>query len=419
MLLKKCYLPIVTAMSYAKLLQKIEEHIAVFYTQHFNHRMVYHTYSRAAEVVSAAGKISKYYHLDERQAFIVCAAAWFHDTGYLISHLKSPEVKSTELAQKFLSGAGASEEDIAEIKKCILTTQNPGNAASLPEKILCDAGTFYIGTSKFKANRKLLRKEFEAFKKIKIEPAEWIGESIRMLESHHFQTDYCKTVLNNRKEENLNKLKNKQMEMPVQDDSLRPSASDPTEPDELMEMNERLPGEKGPKRGIETMFRISSSNSQKISAMADNKAHIMISVNSIIISVVLGLILGKLDQNRHLIIPTLILLAVNVTTIIYSILATRPKVHKGIFTREQVEKKSVNLLFYGSFYNMDLKEFDSGMREMMNDREFLYGSLIKDIYWQGKVLGRKYKFLHTSYNIFMYGIVLSVIAYAIAVYFAH
>jgi hypothetical protein len=54
------------------------------------------------------------------------------------------------------------------------------------------------------------------------------------------------------------------------------------------------------------------------------------------------------------------------------------------------------------------------MRKMMDDRSFLYGSLIKDTYWQGRVLGHKYKLLRVSYSVFMYGIVVSVIAYTVA-----
>ncbi|HEX8278292.1 MAG TPA: Pycsar system effector family protein, partial [Segetibacter sp.] len=234
--------------------------------------------------------------------------------------------------------------------------------------------------------RKLIRKEIEAVNKIKINREEWIAESIAIMEGHQYHTDYCKSALNKTKEENLNNLKNKQIAKSLEKGSPvfpdgSPAGLD-NEHDDFVATVTASKQQKKPTRGIETMFRISSANSQKISSMADNKAHIMISVNSIIISVVVGLLVGRLNENRNLIIPTIILLIVNVTTIIYSILATRPKVHKGFFTNEQVERKSVNLLFYGSFYNMDLKEFDSGMRQMMNDREFLYGSLIKDIYWQ-------------------------------------
>lgn len=54
------------------------------------------------------------------------------------------------------------------------------------------------------------------------------------------------------------------------------------------------------------------------------------------------------------------------------------------------------------------------MNEMMKDREFLYGSMIKDFYYLGKVLGRKYKYLRICYTIFMFGLIISVVAYAVA-----
>jgi hypothetical protein len=151
--------------------------------------------------------------------------------------------------------------------------------------------------------------------------------------------------------------------------------------------------------------------------MADNKAHIMISVNSIIVSVVLGLVVKNIDEQRNLVVPTILLLSVNVVTIIYSILATMPRKTSGVFTEQQVENKSVNLLFFGTFYKMGFKGYDTAMRQLMHDDDFLYGSLIKDIYWQGRVLGRKYRLLRISYGIFMYGLIASVVAYAISIIF--
>jgi hypothetical protein len=108
------------------------------------------------------------------------------------------------------------------------------------------------------------------------------------------------------------------------------------------------------------------------------------------------------------------LLSVNVIAIIYSVLATRPKIMNGTFTKKDVETKKVNLLFFGSFYKMPLEDFEYGIRQMMDDSEFLYGSLIKDIYWQGRVLGRKFRLLRISYDIFMYGTAISVIAYILS-----
>ena len=144
----------------------------------------------------------------------------------------------------------------------------------------------------------------------------------------------------------------------------------------------------------------------------------MISVNSIIISVVLGLIVKSLEQNTNLILPTIILLIVNVATIIFSVLATRPKIADGIFTKEQVANKSVDLLYFGSYYKMELKDYEEGVQEMMKDSDFLYSSLTKDTFWQGKVLGRKYRLLRISYTIFLFGIIISVLAFTAAIIFS-
>ena len=94
------------------------------------------------------------------------------------------------------------------------------------------------------------------------------------------------------------------------------------------------------------MFRVSSSNHQRLSDMADNKAHIMITVNSIILSAVISLLLRKLDENSYLMIPTFMLLAASLITIIFSILATRPTIPNGIFSKKDIEEKKVNLLIF-------------------------------------------------------------------------
>jgi MFS-type transporter involved in bile tolerance (Atg22 family) len=149
--------------------------------------------------------------------------------------------------------------------------------------------------------------------------------------------------------------------------------------------------------------------------MADSKANILISVNAIIISVVLGVLARKLQEETYLRIPTLIFLSSAVATIIISILATRPKINEGKFTPEDISAKKTNLLFFGNFYKATYNEYSEAMKKMMVDTDYLYGSLVKDIYYLGVILGRKYKLIRLAYNIFMIGIIISVIAFVIAV----
>jgi hypothetical protein len=44
--------------------------------------------------------------------------------------------------------------------------------------------------------------------------------------------------------------------------------------------------------------------------------------------------------------------------------------------------------------------------------------MIKDIYFLGVVLARKYKFLRWSYSIFMYGLIAAILAFAVAFVFS-
>ena len=63
---------------------------------------------------------------------------------------------------------------------------------------------------------------------------------------------------------------------------------------------------------------------------------------------------------------------------------------------------------------MPVEDYEWGMQELMDDREYLYNNLIRDIYYLGVVLGKKYRYLKYAYNTFMYGLILSVLTYIIA-----
>jgi len=118
-----------------------------------------------------------------------------------------------------------------------------------------------------------------------------------------------------------------------------------------------------------------------------------------------------------IVVPTTILLLSSLLTIIIAILATRPEISSGKFTKQDIENKKVNILFFGNFYNMSLEDYEWAVLEMMKDYERLYGNLIKDQYFLGKVLAKKYKRIRNAYTVFMFGMILSVLAFIITVVF--
>ena len=164
------------------------------------------------------------------------------------------------------------------------------------------------------------------------------------------------------------------------------------------------------------MFRVALRNHITLSDIADTKANILLSVNAIIISISFSTLIPKLDNpnNHFLIVPAVIFMLFTVASMILSIMATRPNVTQGKFSKEDVANKKVNLLFFGNFHQMKLEDFEWGISEMMQDRDYLYGSLTKDLYFLGLVLNRKYGLLRTTYTVFMIGIIVSVIAFGLA-----
>lgn len=167
-------------------------------------------------------------------------------------------------------------------------------------------------------------------------------------------------------------------------------------------------------RGINTVFRIMAQTQNNLSQMADSKANILISVNAIILSIVISSLFTELQKNPNLQIPVILLVTLCVVVIVFAILATRPNVNHGTFTQEDIRNKKTNLLFFGNFYKMSLQDYDWAMLEMLNDKNYLYGSIVKDNYFLGVVLAKKYRLLRIAYNIFMYGLIITMIAFAIA-----
>jgi hypothetical protein len=152
-----------------------------------------------------------------------------------------------------------------------------------------------------------------------------------------------------------------------------------------------------------------------LSDIADTKANILLSVNAIIISVVLANLISKLDNNPYLTWPTVIFTLFSVVSMVMSIIATRPNVTSGQFTKEDVRDQKVNLSFFGNFHQMKLEEFEWAIQELVNDKDYIYKALTKDLYFLGKVLERKYRILRITYTVFMIGIIVSLIAFGIAV----
>ncbi|MCL5128132.1 MULTISPECIES: Pycsar system effector family protein [unclassified Algibacter] len=157
-------------------------------------------------------------------------------------------------------------------------------------------------------------------------------------------------------------------------------------------------------RGVETLFRLLSKNQYTLNTMIDTKSNILISINALILSLILGTVMSQLSNDPHLIYPIVMILFTNLASITFAIFATRPELVHG-------KSEAKNLMFYGNFQDMEEDEYVNNITNLMNEGDELYKTIAKDTYHLGKTIDRKFKLLRKSFNIFLIGIILSVIAF--------
>ncbi|MGG6230171.1 Pycsar system effector family protein [Tenacibaculum sp. SDUM215027] len=390
------------------LIQETEQFVIDLLSEKLDKNFVYHNIAHTQRVVEKSLELIEGESFSEEQQQVLTLSAWFHDVGYTVNP-ESHEEESIKIAVDFLKNKEVKEGVIDEVSKLIASTKMGAKPVTELEKVLRDADCSHVGSKNYADFNELLRKERELVCRKKIKDVEWDDSNIEFLTKHRFYTSKASKLWEKQKSKNIAQL-------------LKRKQKQAQEAAKLKQKKEELAYKKNkielPERGIETMFRVALRNHITLSDIADTKANILLSVNAIIISMTLSTLIPKLDNpsNHYLITPTIIFVFFTVVSIVLSILATRPNVTEGKFRKEDVANKKVNLLFFGNFHQMKLPDFEWAMSEMMQDRDYLYGSLTKDLYFLGLVLNRKYKLLRITYTVFMIGILVSVIAFAFAFY---
>jgi hypothetical protein len=167
----------------------------------------------------------------------------------------------------------------------------------------------------------------------------------------------------------------------------------------------------GTNRGVETLFRSAYRVQMDLTGLADNKANMMISINGLIISIIIAAVAPKLDANPWLLIPTTIFLLGTLVSIVYAIVAARPRVQSVPITLEDLENSGGNILFFGDFANLSQDDFTAGMIDLIQDKTVLYETMIRNLYGLGSVLKKKFALLKVAYTAFMIALILGVTSF--------
>ncbi|MCC9137182.1 Pycsar system effector family protein [Pontibacter silvestris] len=392
------------------IIRQASEFVFSLFKERLSKKLVYHNYKHTFETVAEAQDLGKLSNIAPEELEDLVLAAWFHDTGYINTY-NDHEEESVRIASEWLEEKGHPQDRIDRIAGMIAATKHGNEPNGLLQELMVDADMSNIGKATFFATAELLRVEWEIFQDRFFSDREWAQFQIDFLLSTTFHTNQAQRKFAGQLGLNIQEQRN------VLSKEVKQKKKEDKKHRETLAQ---------PKRGIETMFRNTYRTHLNLSAIADNKANMMISLNAIILSVVITYLSAKSSsagaefaQHRTLLIPIGLLVLTTLGSVIFAIISAQPEVTSFSFKKRKnkIDTRKVNLLFFGNFTNLPLEEFQKGMHEIMRDKKSLYNNMITDIYYLGEVLDRKYKILRISYTVFMVGLVLTVIGFGVAVYY--
>lgn len=165
-------------------------------------------------------------------------------------------------------------------------------------------------------------------------------------------------------------------------------------------------------KGKETLFRVAYRNQITLIQIADNKANLIISINTMIISSIIavsgyGIVAERVQYDKvSVLIPLSLILLSCMASAIFAIQAAKPKVITA--GALDATKNKSSLIFFGVIAQYNQAEYLNRMKDLMASDESVYETMSIDLHNQGIILTRKYKLINTAYRIFMFGFILSV-----------
>ncbi len=373
------------------ILQPAEKFVKDFFKNEMPEKLVFHNLDHTTSVATACQEMAEYYELNEEDAERLMLAAWFHDTGYARKY-EGHEDESARICRAYLQGQQYPSEDLAAVVRLIESTKADEKPRNLLEEILHDADILHTGRKRFFRLGELLRLELELAGKEVGSDSQWEDQQLEFIVNTSFLTGYATENYGKRRQKNLLKQQK--------------AAHKGVSPNQKQQRSGR---------GVQTMYRSVYRNHINLSSIADAKANMMISINTIIMSVIITLagtgftFAGQpfLESIRYT-VPILVLLLGAMISVVFAVLSARPDVTSKKVSKERIRNKKSSILFFGNFVNTSLKHFIQSLAGFRKNQEQLYDNMSVDIYYLGAVLTKKYKLLRFSYNTFMVSLCLAV-----------
>ncbi|TXF90418.1 hypothetical protein FUA23_06410 [Neolewinella aurantiaca] len=374
-----------SARAYVK--RRFNEELAPIY--------LFHNFTYSVEVGEKAAELAKKSGLGEAEAERLHIVGLFYPLGF-IGGEKEVWLRSGTEMRKWAKDANYSLEGA---DKWITAAQKATEESPLPVRLLHDAAWGWLGRKRYDRRYDLLQMERQGRTGKEGDPVAFGQEMQEKLLHFRYLTTAGREEFDKRRRKNATDQHSDNYKI-TQD-----------------EMKARTGKNFG--RGIDTMYRVSFRNHITLSRLADGKANMMISINTIILSIVITVSGASLSffeetffENPEFLIPIISLLLSSLIAVVFAVFSARPSVTEYRVKKDKlIKSKEASLLYFGNFLKLEKNEFIEYMSTMKLDQNSLYDDLARDLYDLGAVMHRKYLLLTISYNTFVGGLALAVLSF--------
>lgn len=376
-------------------IKELEAHVQNLLETKLPATTFFHQFKHTLAVKEAIMEIAKGEKLSKKEVELLTIAALFHDVGFTETY-EGHEVKSQTMAVDYLKEHHYPQEDIETITRLIAVTELKKAPADLLEKVMCDADMSHIGQKKYRGKAENLRKEREHHFDKKYLDIEWQQTNLDFLQNHSFYTKTAKELFDERKAKNIKKVreqlakKKKKKAKKIEEFSI------------------------GNNKAAQVMFKTALRNHIDLTSIADQKSNIMLSINALLLTIGMPIFASYLSDKVYLLTPSIVFMLTCITTMVFATLSTRPIKMSGETNLKKLDFGKTNLFFFGNFYKIEQEEYQSAIQKVIANSDTLDKTIINDLYFLGHALGDKFRYLRTCYNVFITGIIISFIAFAVS-----
>ena len=386
------------------LVRDARDHVFTLFRAAKDVPLEYHHFARTRETVDACKEIIKGSKLDGEARDVALLGAWFYDACYATG--SDDHEKSLELCVRFLDEQHADRPTHDQIAACFTGVdgveraapggvQEDGDAAS---DILHDARLAVLARKDYVQRAELLRSELQRRAGETVSDVEWTRRCLAFFDAHAYRTRFAQLVYGPERAVNLARLQRllrkqqREFEQEKRDDESSVA--------------------KRVGRNAENLFYHFTRIQITLVGLADRRTSTMVHVNAIMISIVVALLARRIQTERDLLVPTALLLCVNLTVVFLALYSMRAG--RRNLPAEEARVRDANLIAFTNETHVSLSEYTEHMSGLVATPALFQRKVLEHLYFTRKMLVKRGKGLRLTYDVFIYGLTAAIVAFMVA-----